>query len=436
MIRTFRSKFNILSQNDFVKSVTTLATGTVISQILPLLVSPLIARLYLPTDYAILAAYTAVTSLLTIVSTGMFDSALMLDKEDEDAVNTGAIAIIITTSLTFLSFVGLVVFSGNMASFMGNNALSSWLYFAPLTVFFYGSYQTLNIWNNRKGRYKRLATNKIIMTATTTSITIILGFSGFHREGLIISMIAGQILSFTILLFQTLKTDGSMLNSISILKVKQSFQKHKDFPRYNMPQGFLDVLKDSTLVWVISFYFGSIALGSFSFAKTILMRPLQIINSAVSQVFYQRASKIFNETSDLKNISRRTFLALVYIGLPFAILVFFLGDVIFKFVFGAEWEQAGGYSQILIFWLLISFVASPLGNVPIIYKKQKIFFLWSIVNSVIPIIMILLTGLMHGTVHQAIFAYSVSNFIIMLLILLWIRNILINNNLIKIKSRI
>lgn len=413
--------------------VATLATGTIISQFIPLIISPIISRLYDPIDYALLAAYGSITLILTIISTGMYDSALMLDKEDEKAINTGAVAVAITLTVTIISVFLILIFQQKIINFIGNVNLRFWLFLVPFTVFFQGIYQTLNVWNNRKGRYQLLASNKIVMTTITSTLTLCFGYFDFHETGLVLSLILGQFISFMILFFQTIRKDKAIIEVISKSGMKLSLIEHKDFPKYNMPQGFLDALKDSGLVWIISFFYGSVALGSYSFAKNILMRPLQVIGSSVGQVYYQRASKIYNEGGNLWNISMKTFRNLTFIGFPFAIIVFIFGEDIFQFVFGNDWGQAGSFSEILIFWLLVAFIASPFGSIPIILKRQKFFFLLSIFYSVLPILVMFIFGFFQKDINYSICGFSIANICLMILILLWIRYLLIKQNFTQIK---
>lgn len=425
MIRALRSKYSGFSQNDFIKSVATLATGTVISQVIPLLLAPLISRLYHPSDYAVLATYGAVTAMLTIISTGMFDAALMLDKDDASALNTGALALLITLGVTLLSLIIMLAFSGHIARFMGNADLGHWLYLVPMTIFFHGCYQTFNVWNNRKQRYKRLASNRIIMTAITTGLTLVLGYWGFHERGLIISLIAGQAISFVLLSAQTVMMDKLSFGQISFAGIRHSLQLHKDFPRYNMPQGFLDAFKESSLTWIISIYFGNVALGSFSFAKSIIMRPLQVIGSSVSQVFYQRASAIYNDTGNILSISKKTFTNLLLMGLPFALVVLLLGKAIFGIVFGSDWAGAGQFAQILILWLLLAFVGSAISSIPLILQKQKNYFLWSILMNLCPVLVLFLAAVSGGGMLLSMSLYSLTNVIFYLSIFAWIRMLLV-----------
>ena len=211
-----------LSKSDFIVNVSTLMSGTLISQIIPLLVAPLISRLYFPEDYALVAVYNSITVLLTIVATGMYSSALMIDKTDREAFNTVCAAFIVTLSITAISILIFFIFNNSIARLIGNENIRFWLYLIPLTVFFTGSYQTLSMWNNRLKRYKRLSTNKILQTIVTSGATLGLGILSYRSSGLMISLLFGQMFAFGVLLYQTLNNDRALLKEIKIKLNKDS----------------------------------------------------------------------------------------------------------------------------------------------------------------------------------------------------------------------
>ena len=62
-------------------------TGTGLAQAIPIAISPILTRLYTPEEFGIFALYIAITAILTILVTGRYELAIMLPKEDEDAVN-------------------------------------------------------------------------------------------------------------------------------------------------------------------------------------------------------------------------------------------------------------------------------------------------------------------------------------------------------------
>ena len=58
-------------------------------------------------------------------------------------------------------------------------------------------------------------------------------------------------------------------------------------------------------------------------------------------------------------------------GLPIFLLAGFFGPVIFNFIFGTQWKPSGKYMQILIPWLFVVFISSPLSFLPDLLKRQK-----------------------------------------------------------------
>jgi O-antigen/teichoic acid export membrane protein len=377
-----RNPIRNLFKSDFVVNVSTLMSGAVISQIIPFLVAPVISRLYFPEDYAVVAAYDSITVLFTIVATGMYSSALMIDKTDKEAFNTAGAAFMATLTITAISILIFFIFNKSIARLTGNENITFWLYLIPLTIFFTGSYQTLSMWNNRLKRYKRLATNKILQTIVTSGATVGLGILSYRSSGLMISLLIGQMFAFGVLLYQTMNNDRALLKEINMKGILTSFKRHKDFPKYNMPQGFLDGFRESSIVFIISNYFGSVVVGSYSFAISMLNKPLQILGEAYRQVFFQKASTTYNENGNIWNFTKRSSIIITTVTLPFFLIILFWGSDIFTFLFGVNWTQAGIIAQLLSIWVFFKFISSPLSSIPVIYQKQKVFFVYGIINNI------------------------------------------------------
>jgi O-antigen/teichoic acid export membrane protein len=70
---------------DLVKSILTLFTGSAIAQAIPILVSPLLTRLYPVVDFAALTIITTLISLVGVVVTGRYEFAVGLPADDRDA---------------------------------------------------------------------------------------------------------------------------------------------------------------------------------------------------------------------------------------------------------------------------------------------------------------------------------------------------------------
>ncbi len=410
-------------RSDFFRHAGTLAGGVGLAQAIPFLLSPVISRLYYPADYALLAAYTSITLLLSIVATGMYSHALMIDRTDEKAVNTAMASFLVTGGTALLSLAAVLLFREPLAQLTGNVRVLEWLFFLPLTVLFAGGSQTLLVWNNRQKQYRRLAVNRVVQAATLTAVTITLGLLGYRHSGLLIGLLSGQGAAFVVLLAQTWRGEHKMLQAVSKTEVGDSFRIHKDFPKYNMPQGFLDGFRDSGILIILSNFFGAAVLGSYSFAMSILNKPLQIIGQPVNQVFYQQAADLHKGGQSFAPLAHKTALLLLLLFVPLLIIFLGWGDTVFTFVFGEHWTVAGRYASILIVWMLFRFVTSPLSSIPLILNRQRTFFYFGAANNISLPLALFLCGLTGNSAVAGLLTLTVLGSLHMMAQIIWILHI-------------
>ena len=145
MIRQVKAGIAKIRHAEFLKSVITLVTGTTIAQVIPFLVAPVLTRLYLPEDFGLLALFLSVAGFLSIISTLQYESAILLPKDEIDAINLVALCLIITLLVTFLSFIIVLFFNKIITVWIGNIYISFWLYFVPIPVFLTGVFNTFKI---------------------------------------------------------------------------------------------------------------------------------------------------------------------------------------------------------------------------------------------------------------------------------------------------
>ena len=99
--------------------------------------------------------------------------------------------------------------------------------------------------------------------------------------------------------------------------------------------------------------------------------PIQLISSAVSQLYYSEASKNKREGTSVLAIQNKTLKIAITFALPFALIIFFFGTYLFAWYLGNEWEKAGRYASIIAPALFFQFLTSPISATPIIYNQQK-----------------------------------------------------------------
>ncbi len=366
-----RYKFRYAPKGSFAARVLTLMTGTTLAQAIPIAISPILTRLYAPSDFGVFALFTSLVSLVAIISTGRYELAIMLPEDDEDAVNLLVLSVGITMVVSCFCMVLIGIFNAQITALLDNQEISIWLYWMPLAVLLTGICQALNYWSTRRKHYERLSMSRLAQSVSTASINLAIGFSSTGIGGLIFGNIVGQSCATGIMGWQIWRDDKNKLELISKKLMHKNAKKYRNFPLINSFHAFLDAVQTSGIVFLIAAYYGSAILGFYSFVIRLLKTPLNLIGSSVSQVFYQEASEIYNRKGDLRHLLRITLVRLGLTALPILIIVMLFAPDIFNVFFGKDWVKAGVYAQILSPWILFNFIVSPISGVYLIVGKQR-----------------------------------------------------------------
>jgi len=390
--------FRKLHQSEFVRNVGTLLTGTAIAQAIPVLLSPVLSRLYTPDDFGILALFMAISIVLSVIATGRYELAIMLPEEKRDASNLLALAVLLTIGTSVITFILVLFLKGFIAGFFDDPGIENWLYFIPLVVFFTGIYNTFNYWSTRHKTFKRNAAARISQSSAMVGTNLGLGFAGSGAIGLVAGYILGQAVAAFVLAWRTLQKFPELTKDISRHLIKSNAKKYRNFLKINTPHAFIGSLQDHGIVYVIMAFFNKAILGSYSFAFRLVTAPASLIGSSIYQVFYQKATTALQEGQEIQPMVLRIYRNLFAIGLPIFAILFFWGPPIFGFVFGEEWIMAGKIAAIIAPWLFLNFIATPVSCITVIMNKQWQGMMLSIADITLKVIAIAIGG-MQGDVY-------------------------------------
>ena len=399
MLKRFKPK------SEFNRNILTLMTGTTIAQAIPIAISPILTRIYTPEDFGIFAIFLAITLIIGSIANGRYELAIMMPKKDEDAINIFALGFIITTSLSLLLLVLVLIFQKYFIFLLKNEEIGVWLYFVPISVFFFGIFNILNYFNNRKKNYKDISNANILKSIVAAIIQLSIGFIQQGATGLISGQIISQFFANTKLLKNIIK-DKVLISKITKKKIIALAKRYKNFPKYSMPSGLLNITSLQVPVFLLGAFFNIAIVGFYSLSYRFISLPMSIIGSSIGQVFFQKSSELKNDKKALKKITLETYKKLFKIGiLPFAIITVF-GDYIFAFVFGKDWIVAGEYAQLLAIWILFLFIHSPITNLFSTLEKQKDALLFNIIIIFSRVLILFFGGYFLKDIYITIFLYS------------------------------
>jgi len=411
--------FNKLKpKSKFTRNVLTLMTGTTIAQAIPIAISPILTRIYSPEDFGILALYIAIVGFVSIIVTARYEMAIVLPKSDEEAINIVALSLVIMLSIVIVLFMIIILFKEDLLSILNAKSIGNFLYLIPFSVLAAGLNQIFNYWSNRKQYFKNISSSQISQSITIGASQPLLGY--FHIfGGLIIGNLTGRIIGAFILIDKFVKNDKVYIQDIKREVILEQMKKYKDFPLVNSLHAFGDILKSSGSVMLISSFFGASVLGFYALSLRVLQVPVGIVGSALGQVLYQKFTIMYNNGEDLHHYVKKIVLFLFAISLVVFSFLYFIAPDLFAFVFGEKWRVAGEYSQILIPYLFMNFLISPISQLPIILDKQKTFFYFSLIGNSLFIISILLGQIYNIKVVLCLISVLMSLYYIFILYYLY-----------------
>jgi O-antigen/teichoic acid export membrane protein len=99
---------------------------------------------------------------------------------------------------------------------------------------------------------------------------------------------------------------------------------------------------------------------------------MSLIGTSVGNVFYGEAASIGRKNpKKIKELSNNLLKKLIAIGIIPLITLILFGPILFKFVFGSNWYQAGIYAQIIAFLVFFRFMFTPITNIFSVFERQK-----------------------------------------------------------------
>ncbi|KAB7889877.1 lipopolysaccharide biosynthesis protein [Poseidonibacter ostreae] len=361
--------------SSFTKNVLTLMTGTTVAQAIPIAISPILTRIYTPSDFGLLALFIAITAIFGNIANAKYELAIMLPKKDEDAINILAFSMIIAICISLFLLIIVFLFSGYITELLGNKDIEFWLYFIPITVLFLGLFNSLNYYNIRKKYFKDIAKAVIIKSIVMASFQLTIGFL---VQG-VVGLISGEVFSklfANLKLARNILKDKVIISKISKPKMIALAKKYKGFFYYNTPASLVDsATLQMPFIFIIKIANEAIS-GYFFLASKIVMLPSALIGSSIAQVFFQQTTEHIHNKELVAPLVFQTMKKLVIIALPITVLIILIGPHIFGIIFGKNWGVVGTIAQYVALIFFIRFVVSSVSQILSIKEYLKRGSIW------------------------------------------------------------
>ncbi|WP_033541184.1 lipopolysaccharide biosynthesis protein [Planococcus sp. CAU13] len=353
-----KSQVEKISNRAFVRNVLVVASGTAIAQVIYMIFSPFITRLYGPAVYGQMGAFMAVVTIIGPVAALTYPLAIVLPKGNKEVRGLIHLSFLISVGSAVSLAVILFFFYDKIISLFNLTHLTDFLFLLPFVVLFSGSLQIAESWLIRTKQFKVTAKVAVMQALIVQGSMVLIGFL-YPRASvlIIISALAIGLKAAMMIGFSNKRLFNlAQIRNESFTELKLIAAKHKDFPIFRAPEVLLDAVTLAVPVLLLANFFGPASAGFYAIGYTVLSLPAQLIGKSVGDVFYPRISDAKNNGENMTGLIKEATLYLGIIGiLPYLIIIAF-GPWLFSFVFGAEWWTAGEYARWMAIWTYFRFL--------------------------------------------------------------------------------
>ncbi|MBN3036384.1 MAG: oligosaccharide flippase family protein [Bacteroidales bacterium] len=362
---------NKVIRDEFSKNWLTLFSGSAMAQLVPILVMPLLTRIYPEEVFGIFFIYSSLVVVLSIISTLEYELAVVLPSDDREGARLAVLSFLTAFVVSLLLLVLIALFRHPAAHLLGHPGIAGWLWLVPLSSFLTGIFQTFMYWANRANRYRHISAGKISRSASAGAVQLGAGWLDFRSAGLIWGLIAGQAVSVVVMMGRSARGIMRHAGSTKLSELWQLAVKYRNLPLLNTLIDALNNLSNQLPVFMLSGFYGPALMSQYGLANRIITTPMGLVGQSAGQVFYKEAADRFNNRRELAGFVRQTYRRLFRTGIiPFALMALF-APWIFRVVFGPEWDIAGHYTRLLIPWLFIAFLNSPITYIVTVLSRQR-----------------------------------------------------------------
>jgi len=356
-------------------------TGTAIAQVITILSIPILTRLFTPDDFGVFAIFVGLSSLLSSISGGRYELAIMLPKKDLNAYHLFIVSIWFIIGISILSFIILFIFFKPLSNYFYFQDYKYFIFLIPLSVFFQGTYKAINNWFVRFKDFNNVSISKIVKSTFSVSSKIEFASLKFNSLGLILGELFGQFFSTLYLIFKNNKNHPFHIYKFDKNILKKEMINNKNFPLFSMPMAFLNSISVNILIYVLTIIFNSSIVGLYLQANKVINYPLNFISTSFTSVFYQKLTKTRLKVKLYLYSYFVSFLIAFVLLLP----IIFWGEELFSFVLGEKWAFSGRIAKLLIPIVIASFATRNVSSIFSLLKLQQITLIWQILYLVIAI---------------------------------------------------
>lgn len=359
----------------------------------------LLGVLLIPTEFAYIAVITLIVSFAEILNNAGIGEAIIqrdnVSKEDLSSLFFFNLFLSITVTAT------LYISSDVISNYYDMKDLSPIIKFLTIIVLSNGITSLFKFYLHKEFHFKQTSVLQILKILTEVAITLIFIIMGYGIWGFAIGIVISNLLHAALLAITVfVKSDFKLQLYFSFSNLRRFWS----FGIFIASKKILTFFSHRIDEILIGGLLTPEILGSYFFAKSILLQLQTLITASFSQVLLPTFSKLKDNLVMAKKYYLKIFSTLTFLGLPIFTGLILVANFFVPVIFGDKWSNSVLVFQLLSFPILAELLMAGIAT-SLLYSQEKSLLVLIIDLCVVfPYIIILL--IFGNSLLSVIFIYS------------------------------
>lgn len=360
-----------MDRRRYLKQFLIILGGNGAAQLVNLASYPLLTRIYSPHEFGIFAMFVAGSAVPAIIACGRFEYTITTARS---VARHGALWL----SLAIACVAGLVSAVGgliywNMVGQDGGLLIATCF---GLTVALSGAGSALSMYLLRHDRFRARSAAILVRTFGAVAVQLGLGLISATAAFLILGFVAGLVAQTGVLAWvtwQKLKPQSPRLRDM-----RASFWRYRRQIAVDLPSSLIAGLAINLLTFILAALYDARIVGLYAVGNRLAMAPLQLINEALSQIFFQNAARARESKGHFWQEIKLGLMVSAALSVVVAGLLLLLARPFVTIFLGPQWVMSADMLTVLAPMLALSGVAMSIATTVFVLRRAH----WLLIHNV------------------------------------------------------
>ena len=374
-----------------------LGGGTAIAQGLVVLTTPLITRLYTPSEMGQFGLMLSFVAFASVALSLRYDMAIVPAATDEEAdrLLIVATAVIVPMVLMAAVLMRLLVYL-DLLSF-GDLPLAAVAMVAVLLLAT-GLFGAVRYWAIRQHEFGAIARASVAQGVGRAVFPVGAGVLGAGWSGLILGELAGRMFGVAPLMQIAASRVRTSWKQSTWSSLWSSAVLNWRYPAIVTPSSLLDALGGALPLPMVADAFGAAAAGQLFMVQRLAAVSASLVGASVADVFHAKVSLLFRDNpSAVRPAVWRTVSQLAAVACAIYLPLGLVSIWGFSLIFGNAWIEAGYLVALFTPLSIASLAVSPVTRLYLVVNRPELKLIFDVGFIAVPFIsFVLLRGLGVG----------------------------------------